>query len=104
MGEPDPDLDRARDGDREAFGRLVRRHQRRVYAAALHILGNHSDADDATVIQHALQSLAQIITNGVPNPKEYRAPMPPLSGGQLSPAEISAVAAYVWTLSHRSAH
>jgi RNA polymerase sigma-70 factor, ECF subfamily len=47
MGE-DPDLDRARTGDREAFGRLVRRHQRRVYAATLHILGNHSDADDAT--------------------------------------------------------
>ena len=48
MGDEDPDLDRARQGDREAFGRLVRRHQRRVYAAALHILGNHSDADDAT--------------------------------------------------------
>ncbi len=48
MGDEDPDLDRARGGDREAFGRLVRRHQRRVYAAALHILGNHSDADDAT--------------------------------------------------------
>ena len=40
------DLDRARQGDREAFGRLVRTHQRRVYAAALHITGNHSDADD----------------------------------------------------------
>lgn len=48
MGESDPDLDRARNGDREAFGRLVRRHHRRVYAAALHILANHSDADDAT--------------------------------------------------------
>src|SRR3954466_1921848 len=47
-GGEDADLDRARRGDREAFGRLVRRHQRRVYAAALHILGNHSDADDAT--------------------------------------------------------
>lgn len=46
MADEDPDLDRARQGDREAFGRLVRRHQRRVYAAALHILGNHSDADD----------------------------------------------------------
>jgi len=44
----DDDLDRARQGDRDAFGRLVRRHQRRVYAAALHILGSHSDADDAT--------------------------------------------------------
>jgi len=47
MADEDPDLDRARQGDREAFGRLVRRHQGRVYAAALHILGNHSDADDA---------------------------------------------------------
>ncbi|MDB4958062.1 MAG: polymerase sigma factor RpoE [Myxococcales bacterium] len=48
MGDEDPDLGRAREGDREAFGRLVKRHQRRVYAAALHILGNHSDADDVT--------------------------------------------------------
>lgn len=48
MADEDPDLHGARNGDREAFGRLVRRHHRRVYAAALHILGNHSDADDAT--------------------------------------------------------
>lgn len=48
MGDEDPDLDRARTGDHEAFGRLVRRYQRRVYSAALHILQNHSDADDAT--------------------------------------------------------
>ena len=48
MADEDPDLDRARQGDRDAFGRLVQRHQRRVYAAALHILGNHSDADDVT--------------------------------------------------------
>jgi RNA polymerase sigma-70 factor, ECF subfamily len=48
MADEDPDLARARQGDREAFGRLVRRHQKRVYAAALHILGNHSDADDVT--------------------------------------------------------
>ncbi|HUJ63696.1 MAG TPA: sigma-70 family RNA polymerase sigma factor [Kofleriaceae bacterium] len=47
MGDEDPDVARAREGDREAFGRLVQRHQRRVYAAALHILGNHPDADDA---------------------------------------------------------
>ena len=42
----DEDLDRARRGDRAAFGRLVRRYQQRVYSAALHILGSHSDADD----------------------------------------------------------
>lgn len=61
MGDEDPDLDRARNGDREAFGRLVRRHQRRVYAAAIHILGNHSDADDATqeTFVKAFRGLAQ---------------------------------------------
>jgi RNA polymerase sigma-70 factor (ECF subfamily) len=36
----------ARSGDGAAFGELVKRYQRRVYAAALHITGNHSDADD----------------------------------------------------------
>jgi RNA polymerase sigma-70 factor, ECF subfamily len=36
----------ARRGDRAAFADLVRAHQRRVYATALHIMGNHSDADD----------------------------------------------------------
>src|SRR5678816_1509194 len=46
MADEDLDLDRARQGDREAFGRLVRRYQRRVYATALHIVGNHGDADD----------------------------------------------------------
>jgi RNA polymerase sigma-70 factor (ECF subfamily) len=48
MGDEDDDLDKARAGDREAFGRLVRKHQRRVYSTALHILGNHYDADDVT--------------------------------------------------------
>jgi mono/diheme cytochrome c family protein len=50
----------------------------------------------------SLQSITQIITDGVPNPKEYRAAMPPMGGAQLSPSEVSAVAAYVWALSHRS--
>lgn len=39
-------LARARGGDRSAFGALVRIYQRRVYAAALHVTGNHSDAED----------------------------------------------------------
>ena len=44
MGDEDDDLDKARAGNREAFGRLVRRHQRRVYTTALHILGNARSA------------------------------------------------------------
>lgn len=33
-------------GDKQAFTDLVRKFQRRVYSTALHITGNHSDADD----------------------------------------------------------
>lgn len=39
---------RARSGDEDAFTELVRKFQRRVYRAAYHMLGNHSDADDLT--------------------------------------------------------
>jgi len=38
----------ARDGDRQAFGELVRHYQRRVYITALQLTRNHADADDLT--------------------------------------------------------
>jgi len=40
-------LERARSGDRPAFGALVRIHQRRVYACALQILADAGEAQDA---------------------------------------------------------
>ena len=46
--------------------------------------------------------IARTIADGVPNPKNYRGPMPPAGGAELSAAEISAVADYVWALSHRN--
>ena len=52
----------------------------------------------------SLASITHTITVGVPKPKEYGAPMPPMGGAQLSPSEVSAVAAYVWALSHRGVH
>jgi RNA polymerase sigma-70 factor, ECF subfamily len=36
----------AKEGNLEAFGVLVRRHQRRIYRAALHLLRNASEAED----------------------------------------------------------
>jgi len=45
--------------------------------------------------------ILKVINNGVPQPKQYRSPMPPMGGAQLSDAEASAVAAYVWGLSHQ---
>jgi RNA polymerase sigma-70 factor (ECF subfamily) len=38
----------ARDGDAEAFGLLVRRHQKRIYRLAVHLLRNTAEAEDVT--------------------------------------------------------
>jgi mono/diheme cytochrome c family protein len=46
-------------------------------------------------------AIAKTITTGVPQPKQYRSPMPPMGGAQLSSDQVSAVAAYIWGLSHR---
>jgi glucose/arabinose dehydrogenase/mono/diheme cytochrome c family protein len=45
--------------------------------------------------------ITKTITNGVMNPKQYRSPMPPNGGSQLTPEQSKAVGAYVWALSHR---
>jgi glucose/arabinose dehydrogenase/mono/diheme cytochrome c family protein len=45
--------------------------------------------------------LLKVITEGVPEPKNYRSPMPPLGGSRLTDEQVSALAAYIWSLSHR---
>jgi glucose/arabinose dehydrogenase/mono/diheme cytochrome c family protein len=46
--------------------------------------------------------IAKTITEGVSQPKQYRSAMPPMGGAQLTPDQVSALAAYVWSLSHRA--
>jgi len=41
-------VDAAREGDGEAFGTLVRRHQKRIYRLALHLLRDAAEAEDVT--------------------------------------------------------
>lgn len=48
----------------------------------------------------SLGGIEQTIRHGVPNPRQYRSPMPPMGGAQLTEEQISAVAAYVWGLGH----
>jgi glucose/arabinose dehydrogenase/mono/diheme cytochrome c family protein len=48
------------------------------------------------------RAIAKTIAAGVPEPKQYRSPMPPMGGAQLTDDQVSAVAAYVWALSHRA--
>jgi glucose/arabinose dehydrogenase/mono/diheme cytochrome c family protein len=47
--------------------------------------------------------LTKIINDGVATPRNYRAAMPPMGGAELSADQVSAVAAYVWGLSHTAA-
>jgi RNA polymerase sigma-70 factor (ECF subfamily) len=44
-------IERARAGDADAFGWLVRRHQRRIYRLAAHLTGSSAEAED--VMQEA---------------------------------------------------
>lgn len=76
--------------------------------------GCHGDAGQGTPLGPALTGqkwlwsdgsyagLKKTITEGVAQPKQYRSPMPPMGGAQLTPDQISAVSAYVWGLSHRA--
>jgi glucose/arabinose dehydrogenase/mono/diheme cytochrome c family protein len=46
------------------------------------------------------EGISKIIREGVPHPKKFRSPMPAMGGAQLTPDQLSALAAYVWALSH----
>ncbi|HVW68297.1 MAG TPA: PQQ-dependent sugar dehydrogenase [Steroidobacteraceae bacterium] len=63
-------------------------------------LGPDLTAGKWTWSDGSLAGLRKTITQGVPQPKNYRGAMPPMGGAQLSDAQASAVAAYVWSLGH----
>ena len=50
----------------------------------------------------SLGEITDVIAKGVPQPKQYGSPMPPMGGAQLSSDDLSAVAAYVWAVGHKS--
>jgi mono/diheme cytochrome c family protein len=49
----------------------------------------------------SFQSILKTIRDGVPEPKKFRSPMPPMGGAQLTDDQLSAVAAYIWSISHK---
>jgi len=51
----------------------------------------------------SLARITRTIVDGVPKPKDYSVPMPPRGGAPLSDSDVTAVAAYVWAISHPSA-
>jgi glucose/arabinose dehydrogenase len=48
----------------------------------------------------SLKAITQTINDGVPRPRNYSDPMPPKGGAPLSNSDVTAVAAYVWAISH----
>lgn len=76
MAKPtDRDLvDRARAGDQEAFGMLVRRHQPRIFRLALHMLRDRAEAEDIAqeAFVRAYQALARFDGRSEPFTWFYR--------------------------------
>lgn len=46
-------------------------------------------------VDGSLEAIRELVSKGVPKPKQHPAPMPPMGGAKLSQKEIDAVAAYV---------
>jgi len=67
-------VDRARQGDVEAFGQIVRRHQQRILRLALHMLRSRSEAEDVTqeTFIRAYQALARFDGRSEPYTWLYR--------------------------------
>jgi glucose/arabinose dehydrogenase/mono/diheme cytochrome c family protein len=86
----------------------------RVYHGQAPCAGCHGASGEGTPLGPALTGkewlwsdgsyagIKKAITEGVSQPKKYRSPMPPKGGAQLTPDQVSAVSAYVWSLSHRA--
>ena len=50
----------------------------------------------------SVAAIARTINSGVPKAKEHEGIMPPMGGARLSPADVTALAQYVWALGHKT--
>lgn len=67
-------IQQARDGNADAFGVLVRRHQKRIFRLAVHMLRDTTEAEDVTqeTFVRAYQALARFQGNSQPYTWLYR--------------------------------
>jgi len=63
-------------------------------------LGPDLTSKDHLWTDGSLSRITDVIAKGVPTPKSYRSPMPPMGGAQLSPSDLANVSAYVWAVGH----
>jgi mono/diheme cytochrome c family protein len=52
-------------------------------------------------VDGSLASISDLISKGVPAPKQFRSPMPPMGGETLSPSDLANLSAYVWRIGHK---
>jgi len=67
-------VDRARGGDAEAFGLLVRRHQKRIFRLSVHLTKSATEAEDITqdTFVRAYQALSRFDGRSEPFTWLYR--------------------------------
>jgi len=53
-------------------------------------------------IDGSYDAILKTIHTGVPQPKQHPSPMPPMGGAQLTEDQMKALAAYVYSISHRA--
>lgn len=51
-------------------------------------------------VSGAFEEIVTVINTGVPNPRQYPAPMPPRGGGSFTDEQVRALGAYVFALSN----
>ena len=61
---------------------------------------NLTDAEWINISAKNYDEIVGIITNGVPEPKQFPSPMLPKGGTQITDDQVRAAAAYVYTLSN----
>lgn len=60
---------------------------------------NLADDEWLNISEPTVDQLAEVIREGVPQPQEHPAPMPPMGGADLSDEQVQALAGYVASLS-----
>jgi mono/diheme cytochrome c family protein len=96
-----------------ATGQALVDQGRRIFGGAGNCFACHSAAATGTQVAPNLTdatwldidgsygAIVALIRSGVPHPRRYPAPMPPMGGAQLTGEEVCAVAAYVYSLRGR---
>ena len=81
-------------------GRSAERHQGRHGDGQTQPAPHCHSSLEASNGYGSILSIAATFTKGVPNPKDYRSGMPPMDGAQFDPAQVLALADYIWSLNH----